>query len=164
VQPLASSLEARAENKTRKVKHDFAFTGLVPRRPLWRDIGRGRKLFEENCAKCHNSRRDRGRVGPDLSSVNMKTKEELLTSIVNPSYAIEPRFTYYMVTTKDGRISDGVISNETPGMITLRGGSDEGDETILRTNIAQMHASTLSLMPDGLEKVLGRQGLDSFSF
>jgi hypothetical protein len=44
-------------------------------------------------------------------------------------------------------------------MITLRGGSDEGDETILRTSIAQMRASSLSLMPDGLEKALGRQGL-----
>jgi putative heme-binding domain-containing protein len=123
------------------------------------DMVRGKKLFEENCAKCHTPRRDRGRVGPDLSSVNLKTKEELLTSIVNPSYAIEPRFTYYMVTTKDGRMYDGVISNETPGMITLRGGSDEGDETILRGNIAQMRASSLSLMPDGLEKALGRQGL-----
>jgi putative heme-binding domain-containing protein len=78
---------------------------------------------------------------------------------VNPSYAIEPRFTYYVVTTRDGRMHDGVISNETPGMITLRGGSDEGDETILRANIAEMRASSISLMPDGLEKTLGRQGL-----
>jgi putative heme-binding domain-containing protein len=123
------------------------------------DTGRGKKLFEDNCAKCHMPRRDKARVGPDLSSINMKTKEELLTSILNPSYAIDPRFTYYMVTTKDGRLYDGVISNETPGMITLRGGSDEGDETILRTNIAQMRASSLSLMPDGLEQALGRQGL-----
>ena len=125
------------------------------------DTTRGKKLFEDNCAKCHMPRRDRdrGRVGPDLSSVNSKTKEELLTSIVNPSYAIEPRFTYYMVTTKDGRMYDGVISNETPGMITLRGGSDEGEETILRANITEMRASSLSLMPDGLETALGRQGL-----
>jgi putative membrane-bound dehydrogenase-like protein len=123
------------------------------------EVGHGKKLFDENCAKCHMPRRDRARVGPDLSSVNMKTKEELLTSILNPSYAIDPRFTYYMVTTKDGRMYDGVISNETPGMITLRGGSDEGDATILRTSIAQMRASTLSLMPDGLEKQLGKQGL-----
>src|ERR1051326_1699919 len=118
------------------------------------DVSRGKKLFEENCAKCHTPRRDRGRVGPDLSSVNSKTREELLTSIVNPSYAIEPRFTYYLVTTKDGRMYDGVISNETPGMITLRGGSDEGDETILREKFAEMRASSLSLMPDSLEQVL----------
>ena len=99
------------------------------------------------------------RVGPDLSGINNKTKEELLTSILNPSYAIEPRFTYYMVTTKDGRMHDGVISNETPGMLTLRGGTEEGDDTILRKNIAEVRASSLSLMPDGLEDSLGRQGL-----
>jgi putative heme-binding domain-containing protein len=123
------------------------------------DVGRGKKLFDENCAKCHMPHRDRGRVGPDLASISSKSKEELLTSILNPSSAIEPRFTYYLVTTKDGRMYDGVISNETPGMITLRGGSDEGDETILRTNIAEMRASSLSLMPDGLEQALGRQGV-----
>ena len=90
-------------------------------------------------------------------AVNLKTKEESLTSIVNPSYAID-RFTYYMVTTKDGRMYDAVISNETPGIITLRGGSDEGEETILRANIAQMRASSLSLRPDSLEKGLGARG------
>jgi putative heme-binding domain-containing protein len=123
------------------------------------DIVHGKKLFEDNCGKCHLPRKQAARVGPDLSGINNKTKEELLTSILNPSYAIEPRFTYYMVTTRDGRMHDGVISNETPGMLTLRGGTEEGDDTILRRNIAEVRASTLSLMPDGLEDSLGRQGL-----
>jgi putative heme-binding domain-containing protein len=123
------------------------------------DIVHGKKLFEDNCGKCHLPRKQAARVGPDLSGINNKTKEELLTSILNPSYAIEPRFTYYMVTTKDGRMHDGVISNETPGMLTLRGGTEDGDDTILRRNIAEVRASTLSLMPDGLEDSLGRQGL-----
>jgi putative membrane-bound dehydrogenase-like protein len=123
------------------------------------DIAHGKQLFEENCGKCHLPRKQGPRVGPDLSGINNKTKEELLTSILNPSYAIDPRFTYYMVTTKDGRMHDGVISNETPGVITLRGGTEEGDDTILRKNIAEMRASSLSLMPDGLEDSLGKQGL-----
>ena len=38
------------------------------------DTGRGKKLFEENCAKCHTPQRDRGRVGPDLSSINLKNQ------------------------------------------------------------------------------------------
>jgi len=100
-----------------------------------------------------------GRVGPDLSGINNKTKEELLTSILNPSYAIEPRFVNYIVTTIDGRMFDGVIANETPGAITLRGGSDEGDQTILRKNIAAIRASSVSLMPEDLEKSLNKQGL-----
>lgn len=115
---------------------------------------RGKKLFEENCAKCHMPRRQGGRVGPDLSGINNKTKEELLTSILNPSYAIEPRFVNYVITTKDGRLYDGVIANETPGSVTLRGGTEEGDQTVLRKNIADIRASSVSLMPEGFEKDL----------
>ncbi|HUS08335.1 MAG TPA: PVC-type heme-binding CxxCH protein [Bryobacteraceae bacterium] len=123
------------------------------------DVGRGKKAFEDNCAKCHMPRRQGGRVGPDLSGINNKTKEELLTSILNPSYAIEPRFVNYILTTTDGRMFDGVIANETPGSITLRGGSEEGDQTILRKNIAAIRASSVSLMPEDLEKSVNKQGL-----
>src|SRR4029079_707216 len=68
----------------------------------------GKKKFEEACGKCHLPRKQGGRVGPDLSGISSKTNEELLTSILNPSYAIEPQFTNYIVTTKDGRVYDGI--------------------------------------------------------
>jgi putative membrane-bound dehydrogenase-like protein len=123
------------------------------------DVARGKKLFEENCAKCHEPRRQGGRIGPDLSGINNKTKEELITSILNPSYAIEPRFVNYIITAKDGRMYDGIIANETTWAITLRGGSEEGDDTVLRKNIAAIRASSVSLMPDELETSLGKQGL-----
>jgi putative membrane-bound dehydrogenase-like protein len=123
------------------------------------DVAHGKKLFEDTCARCHMPRRQGGRVGPDLSGINNKTKEELLTSILNPSYAIEPRFVNYVITTNDGRMYDGVIANETPGSVTLRGGSDEGDQTVLRKNIADMRASSVSLMPEGLEKDLKKQDI-----
>jgi putative membrane-bound dehydrogenase-like protein len=123
------------------------------------DVARGKKLFEDNCAKCHEPRRHGGRVGPDLSGINNKTKEELITSILNPSYAIEPRFLDYIITTQDGRMYDGVIANETQSAITLRGGSEKGDATVLRKNVASIRASSVSLMPEGFEDNLGRQGL-----
>jgi putative heme-binding domain-containing protein len=123
------------------------------------DVARGKIIFQENCARCHEPRRQAGRIGPDLSGINNKTKEELITSILNPSYAIEPRFVNYVITTKDGRMYDGIIANETTWSITLRGGSEEGDETVLRKNIAAIRASSVSLMPDELEKGFGKQGL-----
>ncbi len=123
------------------------------------DVARGKKAFEQTCARCHMPRRQGGRVGPDLSGINNKTKEELLTSILNPSFAIEPRFVNYILTTKDGRMYDGVIANETPGSITLRGGSEDGDETVLRKNVSEIRASTVSLMPEDLEKSLSKQDL-----
>jgi len=63
------------------------------------------------------------------------------------------------VMTKDNRMYDGILANETPGAVTLRGASDEGDLTLLRRNIAEIRASTISLMPEELEKSLNRQGL-----
>jgi putative heme-binding domain-containing protein len=64
-----------------------------------------------------------------------------------------------VITTADGRMYDGIISNETTSYITLRGGAEGGDETVLRKTIANIRASSVSLMPDGLETGLGKQGL-----
>jgi putative heme-binding domain-containing protein len=123
------------------------------------DPARGKMTLEKNCGRCHLAGHGRAQVGPDLSGVNNKTKDELLTSILSPSAAIDPRFINYIITTKDGRIHDGVIGNETPGMITLRNGSDEGDDVILRSNIAEMRASAVSLMPEDLEESMSKQDL-----
>jgi putative heme-binding domain-containing protein len=119
----------------------------------------GKQVFEENCARCHTPRRAGGRVGPDLSGINNKTREELLQSILDPSSAIEARYVNYMVTTSDGRMYDGVIAAETPGAVTLRGGSEDGDQTILRRHIAEIRASSVSLMPEGLEQSMSKQDI-----
>jgi putative membrane-bound dehydrogenase-like protein len=119
------------------------------------DVNRGRDIYGSTCAKCHSPQQGRPRIGADLSGINNKTKEELLNSILNPSASIDPRFINYIVTTKDGRIYDGILGNETPGTVTLR--NSDGDNTILRKNIAELRASSLSLMPEGLEKSLSKQ-------
>ena len=77
------------------------------------DQNRGKPVFDQHCAKCHIPQKG-NRIGPDLSGVNNKSKDELLTSILNPGYAIEPRFVNYVVTTNDGKIRNGVLANETP--------------------------------------------------
>ncbi len=121
------------------------------------DVNRGREIFNESCARCHVPQKGRPRIGADLTGINNKTREELLNSILNPSEAIEPRFVNYIVTTRDGRILDGILSNETPGTITLR--NADGDVTVLRKNIREIRASNLSLMPDGFEKGSSKQAI-----
>jgi putative membrane-bound dehydrogenase-like protein len=155
---IAKSARVLLENATNdRAKVVAAFHDVVNLRG---NPQHGKQVFEDNCAKCHMPRRQGGRVGPDLSGINNKSREELLTSILNPSYAIEPRFTNYVITTKDGRMYDGVIANETPGAITLRGGSEDGlDQTVLRRNITEVRASSVSLMPDGFEEHLGKKDL-----
>jgi hypothetical protein len=88
------------------------------------EVGHGKQVFEDACARCHQPRKQGGRVGPDLSGINMKTKDELLTAILNPSAAIEQRFVNYLITTTDGRMYDGAWPRDS-GAVTLRGGSEE---------------------------------------
>ena len=42
-------------------------------------------------------------------AINNQSKEELITSILNPSYAVEPRVVDVITTTNDGRRRHGVL-------------------------------------------------------
>jgi putative membrane-bound dehydrogenase-like protein len=121
------------------------------------DLDHGRTVFEESCAKCHQPRGERARIGPNLSGVNNKTRTELLKSILDPSSDIQPNYANYVVVDKVGRIYDGLLAGETAEAIRLRG--EYEDQTILRKNISEMRTSTVSLMPDGLEEDMSKQDL-----
>jgi putative heme-binding domain-containing protein len=122
------------------------------------DVERGKLAFAEHCGRCHAPDSKGGQVGPNLAGISNKSREELLEAILNPSAAIESRYVNYLVTTTDGRMYDGILASETPGAITLRGGA-EGDVTLLRTKIAEMRASSISLMPEGLEEAISKEDL-----
>jgi len=61
----------------------------------------------------------------------------------HPSYASN-RVHAYIVTTKDGHVHDGVLAHETPAVITLREERRRADETILRSTIQEIRASSIS--------------------
>ena len=117
----------------------------------------GKESFERECAKCHLRTAERGRIGPDLSGVNNQSREALLASILDPSAAIEGRFTNYLITTNDGRLYDGLLIGETSATVTIRGETE--DTTLLRKDVEEIRASNVSLMPEGLEEALSRQEL-----
>ena len=118
---------------------------------------RGKDVFERECASCHLRKNSRKRIGPDLSGVNNRSKEALLTSILDPSYAIEDRYRNQLLETNDGRFYDGILVAETAAMVTLRGEID--DVTVLKDDIVELRPSDVSLMPEGLEEAVTRQEL-----
>ena len=134
-----------------------AIRNNLPALSLPGNLGRGRDAFERECANCHLSGSARGRIGPDLSGVSNRSKEDLLTSILDPNYAIEDRYRNYFVTTTDDRFFDGILVAESAATVTLRG--ETKDISVLKADIAEMRQSSVSLMPEGLEEGLGRQGL-----
>ncbi len=103
-------------------------------------------------------------MGPDLSGVRLQPADALLLHIIAPNAEIYPGFTAYEVETKDGRTITGLLTSETPTSITLRAAQGV-EETILRANLASFSATSLSLMPQELEKTMTKQELaDLLSF
>ena len=82
--------------------------------------------------------------------MNNQTREELLQSILDPSARIAAAYTNYAVFMKNGRVMSGLLVGETTKALTLRG--EVQDVTLLREGIESIRASSVSLMPDGLEQ------------
>jgi putative membrane-bound dehydrogenase-like protein len=118
--------------------------------------GNGRAVFRRECASCHRLDREGFAVGPDLFGMRNQPKATILLHILVPDHEITAGFAAYTVATKDGRVLTGLITAETPTSITLRQPLGKED-SILRSEIEELSASKLSLMPQGLEKNISRQ-------
>jgi putative heme-binding domain-containing protein len=118
---------------------------------LPRDAPRGEKVFDRECAKCHKLAGRGFEVGPDLSVIKTRADETLISDVMDPSAQITVGYHQYTVLTEDGRIFTGVLAGETATSITLR--KEEGaEQTILRGQVDEMEATTISMMPEDLEK------------
>jgi putative heme-binding domain-containing protein len=128
------------------------------------DPGRGAAVFRATCASCHALGGEGHAVGPDLTIYRAKPLEDFVLAVVDPSRVIEPRFLAYEVQTRDGRTLTGVLKGETAAAFTLvQAGGNE--ETLLRQEVERWSASTVSLMPDGLDTALpGETMADLFAY
>lgn len=125
---------------------------------------RGHKFYQQLCAACHSFHGEGGAIGPNLTTANRKDKEFLLVSLVDPSAVIRKEFLNYTVKTKDGRVVNGYLAEESAGSVMI--GSVTNDRTtISRDNIASLEDSGVSLMPEGLLNTLDPQQLrDLFAY
>jgi putative membrane-bound dehydrogenase-like protein len=128
------------------------------------DPRNGHVIFTKTCTGCHVVSGEGNTVGPDLTGIRNQPNDVLLLHIIVPEYEIMPTYTCYNIETKDGRTLTGLLAAETPSNITLRQALAH-EEIIPRANIATMTSSSLSLMPDELEKTMTKQDMaDLISF
>ena len=116
------------------------------------DPRRGEKLFWTppiQCGTCHRIG-DRGTpVGPDLSTIGkLRSREDLLDSLLEPSRRIEPKYATYAAATADGVLRTGLLVKRDEKWVVLR--DSKGQESILAArDVEQLRPSRASLMPDG---------------
>ncbi|MEP0842092.1 MAG: c-type cytochrome [Phycisphaerae bacterium] len=152
-------IRARAEKLLKSpsaVDRQKAYENYLPAVQRPGDPARGREVFRVNCAACHVLEGLGSAVGPDLASVRDRDPAALLRDILDPSAAIVAGYSYYVVDTHDGETVMGVIASESANTVTVR--QREGlERTLLRSNIAAIFASGLSMMPGDFERSINLQ-------
>ena len=119
---------------------------------------RGKPVYQRACAQCHTLGALGHAVGPDLTGLRNQPAEALLLHILDPNREVYATYRLYEVQTHDGDTLAGILTSETPDSVTLvlplglR-------QTLLRSHITQLRASTKSLMPENLETTMTRQEL-----
>lgn len=121
------------------------------------DATRGREVFfaeTSKCAVCHRIGEQGGGIGPDLSSIGYnRAPRDLLESIVFPSASFVRDYEPQTVVTTGGRILTGLIARETADAIYVQQQAGEPIR-VPRSEIDEITPSTVSIMPNGLDKTL----------
>jgi putative heme-binding domain-containing protein len=132
------------------------------------DAELGEKIFWSktvDCGKCHRVG-DRGTpVGPDLSAIGkLRSREELLESLLSPSRRIEPKYAMYLAITADGQSVSGVLVKRDAASVVLRDG--QGKEIAFAAkDIEALRPLPTSLMPDGqMASLTAQQAADLLAY
>ena len=122
------------------------------------DVTRGKALFGRVCSSCHRLDDVGTNVGPDLTPVRNRGASYLLTNILNPNGEVDSRYVAYTLTTSDGRVISGLLLRDTEAFLELRQ-ADNSIVSLEKDQIESLTATGRSLMPEGLERDLGQQGI-----
>jgi putative membrane-bound dehydrogenase-like protein len=159
VHQAAGSLLARLEVDTAKQK-----ARLDELEPILAkgDSKRGQTIFfgtKAACSTCHTAGTNGGRVGPDLTKIGtIRSPRDLLEAVVFPSASFVRGFEPYVISTRDGRFSTGIIGRDTADAIYLVT-AERNEIRIPRSSIETIERGKVSIMPQGLDGQLSRQEL-----
>jgi putative membrane-bound dehydrogenase-like protein len=126
------------------------------------DVTRGRAVFNSEktaCFTCHAIGYLGGNVGPDLTHIaKIRTDRDLLESVIFPSLSFVRGYEPVTVTTKDGRVFNGVIRKDNATEMVLATGINT-EVRLAREDIDEIQPSQVSVMPAGYDGLLNRQEL-----
>ncbi len=122
----------------------------LARLPARGDATRGRTVFERICAQCHRAAGLGFDVGPELTGMNHRSVEDLLSNILDPNMAMNPAFVAYTAELADGEAETGIlVGDSTAGIVLAQAGGRRVE--LPRSRIRELKSGGKSLMPDGLE-------------
>ena len=126
-------------------------------------VERGRQVYEKlGCQQCHAGSRA---VGPDLAGIAKRfSRDEIFTSVTEPSRDVPDRYRMTRVTTDSGHFYQGVVVYEAIDGAILQLSTLE-TVRIRPEEVVERSGSSLSLMPSSLlDSVTDQQIADLYMF
>jgi putative heme-binding domain-containing protein len=162
--PKADELGAAAKN--RPFVKDWKMDDVVPLlagKLKDRNFEHGRQMFAAaNCYGCHHFAGEGGNVGPDLTGLAGRfSPRDILESVLEPSKVISDQYAASIITTSDGKVIEGRITNYNGDGITINTNMLDPNATVTvnRNNVESMERSKVSPMPVGLLNTLQEEEL-----
>lgn len=155
----------------REFVREWTMADLLPdldRASAGRDFERGRRAFiDTQCYACHRFGNAGGAVGPEITAAASKySRRDLLESILEPSRVISDQYQNVRVFRKDDEeITGRLVRESAEEMVLETDPLTRTEQTIPRREVAEIRASTVSPMPEGLVNSLSREEiLDLLAF
>ncbi|HEX6986445.1 MAG TPA: hypothetical protein VF170_13765, partial [Planctomycetaceae bacterium] len=114
------------------------------------------------CSRCHTLGGRGTAVGPDLTGIGRRmNRDRLIESILRPGKEVAPQYVPWTLVTADGRVLTGlpVEVRDAPEGVEHFVGTDGVRFTLPTAEVETRQASTGSVMPEGLEKLMTTEEL-----
>lgn len=113
----------------------------------------GRKVFEKNCAACHQVDGKGPLIGPQLDGIGNRGLERLVEDLLDPNRNVDAAFRVSTIVTDGGKVYTGLFRREEGA--TLIFVDNKGKEfSIPKAEVDEQRKSALSLMPANVAEVI----------
>jgi len=154
-------VRATAEERQQQISEWVA--RLTPERLAAADRSHGRAVFARTCVRCHELWGEGGAIGPQLTGANRGDIEYLVTNSVDPSAVVPLEYQATIVSTEDGLILTGLLTEEDDEILVLTTETDR--HVIEQSEVAFRRLDEHSMMPDGqLETLTEEEAVDLFAY
>jgi len=113
------------------------------------DAAEGSKVFDKQCANCHQLGGKGAKVGPQLDGIGSRGVDRLLEDILDPNRNVDQTFRVTNLALKSGQIASGLLLRE-EGEVLILADAQGKEVRVPKSTVEERMTAPLSPMPANL--------------
>jgi putative heme-binding domain-containing protein len=110
------------------------------------DVAVGAKVFEKNCAICHQLANKGAKIGPQLDGIGIRGIDRLLEDVLDPNRNIDQAFRVTTLSLKNGQVVSGLLLRQ-EGAVLIVADTQGKEVRIPESTVEERAVSQMSPMP-----------------